>query len=353
MISEADLLRLINELSPSIEAVKNSLHAGQYLSPQGIFLALALKWFDERDVTAAVIEIGRGGRFDDNNLVPNHLSLMTPIIKEHTRYLGDSLERIAWHKAGVIKPLSYAYSLTQSREVMEVLRTEAEKQDATFEWLAPADTGQFIAPTEQGMRVDFGRYGEVELPMLGRYEIDNASLAIWGAGNMHARLASDITHASTAYVNRIRRGLETVVWPGRCQKLQDNPAVYIDGAINTLSANLFIQSLQHRLTHPLVTVLAVPTDRDVEGVYKIFAEISDALILTTTSRNITIHFPDEQTALDVARRHHNDVAYAPDIPSAIDSAIARAGSAGTVLMAVAQPAVGDAMQHYGLLYEQI
>lgn len=359
MISEDDLVRLINVLQPSIDRIRETLPEGKYLSPQGIFLAMALKWFTEQNVTAAVIEVGRGGRFDDNALVPNMLSMFTPMILEHTRYLGDTLERIAWHKAGIIKPESYAYSLPQQPAVMAVLRTEAEQKDATFEWLAQADMGQYLGPAAgdiPGMRVDMGRYGEVTLPMLGQYEIDNASLAVWGAGNMHYRLldrAVHPTHGSEAYVERIRAGLEQVVWPGRCQKLQANPAVFIDGAINVMSAQRYIESLKPYITQPVVTILAVPQDRDYEAVYRAFAEVSDEMILTETTRNITIHFPDAQHAIETAQRYHERVTHAETIPEAIDLAIRKAGHDGTVLMSVAQPAVGDTMAHYGLLYEQI
>lgn len=353
MIDEAEMVRLINEIRPAIDHVRETLHDGAYLSPQGVFLALALRWFDENDVTAAVIEVGRGGRFDDNALVPNTLALFTPILLEHTRYLGPTVERIAWHKSGIIKPGGYAYSLPQTPGVMDVLRAEADQQDATFEWLAPLDMGQLIAETPDGLRVDFGRYGTVDLPMIGQYEIANASLAIWGAGNMHARLESDIKHASTDYVQRIRHGLEMVFWPGRAHRLRESPAVYVDGAINVESARSFIKSVENRLTSPVMTVLAVPTDRDVRGVYGVFAPISDALIVTQTGRNITINFPDEAEAVQIASELHGDVAWAATVAQAVEMAVERAGDSGTVIMALAQPAIGDLMAHYGLEFEQI
>lgn len=360
MISEADLVRLVNELSPLIDALQADLNPGQYLSPQGIFLAMALKWFDENHVTAAVVEVGRGGRFDDNAVVPNMLSMFTPILLEHTRYLGTTVERIAWHKAGIMKPHSYAYSLPQAPEVMDILRAEAEALNTEFAWLAPADIGTYLGPTEDGfgMRVDMGRYGVVNIPMVGHYEIDNASLAVWGAGNMHARLippdgAESIPHGSDEYVTRIRAGLESIVWPGRCQKLQENPLVIVDGAINIVSARITIDSVRHLMRKPVVTVLAVPQDRHYAAVYPLFAEISDTMILTETGRNITIKFPTPETALATARQHHPDVHYAPTIPEAIELAVQKAGRDGTVIMSLAQPAIGDVMQHYGILYEQI
>lgn len=355
MITEETLARLISELAPAIDRVKAGLSSGQYLSPQGIFLAVALKWFVEQAVTAAVIEVGRGGRFDDNALVPNKLSLFTPMILEHTRYLGETLERIAWHKSGIIKPNSYAYSLPQAIEVLDVLRREADRHGATFEWIAPVDMGHYLGMTPDGIRADFGRYGEVELPLLGRYEIDNASLAIWGAGNMHSRIrtAKRIPHGSPEYVERIRSGLEAVIWPGRCQKMQESPQVFVDGAINVLSARSYISSIRERLTEPVVVVLAVPTDRDVAGVYGTFAPLSDTLVITETRRNITINFPAPEDALATGRRFFADVTHTRNITRALDVAREKAGESGTVVMSLAQPAIGDLMAVYGLTYEVI
>jgi dihydrofolate synthase/folylpolyglutamate synthase len=353
MMSEAELLRLIHDMRPEIESVKASLREGTYLSPQGIFLAAALKWFDEQNVTIAVIEVGRGGRFDDNAIVPNMLSLFAPILLEHRRYLGDSIERIAWHKAGIIKPHSFAYSLPQTPEALTVLQAEADAKDAKFEWLAPAHQGHWLEDLPDGQRVDFGRYGIVEFPMLGRYEIANASLAIWGAGNIHARLDSPIKHGMTGYVERVRNALSTVFWPGRCERLSQQPDVYVDGAINPQSADSFIESVKGRLTSPVITVLAVPTDRDMDAVYQRFAKMSDSLILTTTARNVTIHFPTEAEALQKASAYHHNVSWVDSVAQAIEEATRRAGQDGTVLLALAQPAIGDAMAYYGRVYEQI
>ncbi|MEQ8673705.1 MAG: Mur ligase family protein [Aggregatilineales bacterium] len=355
MISEETLIRLLDQLAPTIDRIASSLNEGQYLSPQGIFLALALTWFKEQGVTAAIIEVGRGGRYDDNALVPNMLSLFTPILLEHTRYLGDSVERIAWHKAGIIEPQSYAFSLPQTPEVMDVLRKEAELQEATLEWLAPMDLAQYVRDTENGMIVDFGRYGELELPMLGRYEIDNASLAVWAAGNVHNRLnlRPRIAHGSPDYVARIRAGLETIIWPGRTQKMQDSPQVFVDGALNIHSAKSYIESLKGRLSEPVVLVLAVPVDRNMDAVYREFAPLAKTLILTRTDRNITIHFPDEATARPLAEQYYADVIYTHTVAEALDVSRKKTGESGTVVMSIAQPAIGDLMAVYGEVFEQI
>lgn len=353
-IPQADLFRILSHLAPEIDTIEASLSGQQYFSPQGIFLAIALQWFDEQGVEAAVLEVGRGGRYDDIAVVPNKLSLFTPILLEHPDYLGRTVERIAWHKAGIIKNYSYVYSVPQSPEAMQVLQTEADAMGAEFNWIAPKDMGEYIGPAESGdgIRFELGRYGEVTLSLLGRYQIENATLAVIGAGNMHARLVG-IPHGSPEYVERIRAGLADVHWPGRLQKLQDSPAVYIDGAITVTSARSVVESLEGYLKAPVVVITAVPVDRDYTGVYQVLAPLCQTMILTENAINIKIRFPERETALAAARQYHNDVRYAETLHRAVEIAAECSGRDGTIVMAVAQPVVGEAMLMWKQSFEQI
>lgn len=351
-IPEADFCRILGELAPDIDRIEEGLAASRYFSPQGIFLAIALRHFDEQGVNAAVLEVGRGGRFDDIAVVPNRLSLFSPIMFEHPHQLGPTLERIAWHKAGIIKPLSYAYSVPQAAEVLDVLLAEAEALDAEFHWLPPVDLGEFVAETEHGQRIRLGRYGEFELGLPGRYQISNAALAVQGAGNMHARLPG-IGHGTPEYAQAVRSALGSAQWPGRLTKLQDAPAVWVDGAINAESAALLVASVTHRLTRPTVAILAVPDDKDAEGVYRELGQIADHVIVTETARNLTLHFAPPETALALARRYHSGASYAPTLDAALEKALALAGTGGTILIVGTQSIVADAAAHYGQSYEVI
>ena len=351
-IPEADLLRILDDLSPEIDAIEATLNDDQYFSPQGIFLAIALRWFDEQDVSAAVLEVGRGGRYDDIAIVPNRLALFTPIMLEHTAQLGATLERIAWHKAGIIKPHSYVYSVPQAPEVLEVLQAEADGQDAEFAWIASMDMGEYLGKTENGLRMLLGRYGEVELSLRGRYQIENATLAVQGAGNMHARLPG-VAHGSPEYVEAIRRGLADVKWPGRLQKLQDSPAVYLDGAINGASARSLAESLQEELRDPVIGIVAVPEDKDYEGVYKEIGLISESLIITETDRNVALSFPPFRAAVETALRYNPDITHIPTLAAAVEEAKERAGTDGTILIVGTQSILADAVQLWGFSYEVI
>lgn len=352
MMPEADLLRILDELAPYIDEIEAGFTGAQYFSPQGIFLAVALKWFDENNVTAAVLEVGRGGRFDDVAVVPNKLSLFTPIMLEHVVQLGRTLDRIAWHKAGIIKPQSYAFSVPQATEVLEVLQAEADAQDAEFAWIAPMDMGEYIGKAPNGIRMRLGRYGEMTLAQHGIYAVENATLAIQGVGNMHARLPG-IGHGSPEYVQAIHDGLADVQWPGRMHKLQDQPAVWLDGATTVVAARSMLDSLRDDLHDPVVAIIGTPTDRDFEGVYRTLAPKVSRIILTHSDINPNIRFPEPDVAVATAQNYHQNVEYAPNLATALDLARAAAGRDGTVLMAVTLPLVGEAMLLYGLTFEEI
>jgi dihydrofolate synthase / folylpolyglutamate synthase len=341
-IPTADFLRILSELKPFIDDEIAGLTGQQYLSPQGIFLLMALKWFDEQHVDVGVMEVGRGGRYDDMSLVPNHVALFTPIVMEHAQYLGNSLERIAWHKSGIIDQGGVAYSVPQAPEVMEVIQREAEVQNAEFTWIASLDCAQYVGDTPDGIRLRLGRYGEVDVPLMGRYQADNITLAVQAVGKIHARLPG-IPHGSQEYVERIRTGLQNVRWYGRLQKLQENPPVYVEGAVNPKSVQAFITSMTTRAPKPWIIVTAVPRDRDVQGVYRLLAAEAQSLIITSTDIHPNIHFPKEAEALSIAKQFHTDVTYREHLPEALDVAFEKAGTDATILLAVAQPLVGECM----------
>ncbi len=351
-IPMVDFLRITSELAPYIERIEQTLNDKQYFSPTGILLAIALQWFTEQQVNAAVLEVGRGGRFDDVSVVSNTLSLFTPIMLEHTKYLGPTLDRIAWHKAGIIKPFGYAYSVPQPAEVLNVLRAEADAKNATFEWLTDRDMGQFIRETSQGIVMELGRYGEIELPLHGRYQVMNASLAVQGAGNVHGRLGG-IKHNTPQYVQCIRAGLQNVRWPGRLHKVQDQPQVYLDAAINAESARLLIKSLDGRIRQPIISIIGVPDDKDYEGVYRELGAISSQIILTETVRNPILSWPKPQEAQALAQKYCAKVSYQPTLESALEEALPRVGAGGTLLIVGTISLIADATSIWELNFEEI
>ena len=342
MIPTDDFLRILCELRPTIDSVTAELSPAQYLSPQGIFLAIALRHFDERVVNAAVLEVGRGGRFDDVAVVPNSLAVFAPIMREHTALLGERIERIAWHKAGIIAECCDAVTLPQDPTALDVIKAEAEAKGANLTCLARSDLARHVADKSGGQSIDLPPYNELFLPLLGRYQVDNATLAIRAVEAFQLRMGGGAAESEPA-IDSIRRGLATVKWLGRVQLLGENPTIIVDGAITVASARSFLDSLQDRLRQPVISIVGVPRDRDYAGVYRVMAGVSRALIITETDINPNTRFPAREDAIAAARALCSDSSYTEDLPSALDLARRWAGDSGTVLLAVSLMLVGECM----------
>ena len=337
MIPTQDFLRILNSLLPAIDAITDGLEGQRYLSPQGIFLAIALRYFDERGVDVAVLEVGRGGRFDDVAVVPNAFSVFAPIMLEHQSLLGHSLERIAWHKAGIIKPGGTAISLPQEAAVIDILQRECQAQSASLHCLGEDDLAHLVADTERGQRIRLEPYGELDLPLLGRYQIENASLAIRAVELMRAGEPDASWHAGIA------RGLRQVKWLGRAHALGGKPAVYVDGAITVPSAQAFLAGLGQRLGSPVISIVGIPRDRDYAGVYQVMAQVSQALIITETDINPNTRFPTQAEALSAAQNLERPAHFRDNLPAALSLARELAGADGTILLAVSLMLVGECM----------
>jgi len=352
MIPDEDFLRLLGDLRPHIDRVTEDLQGRQYLSPQGIFLAMALQYFAEKRAEIAVLEVGRGGRFDDIAVVPNRLSLFAPIMLEHTALLGNTLERIAWHKAGIITGNGVALSAAQPAAVEAVLRREAELQGARIHFLDEADRAQWQADTDGGQLIRLPPYGEMLLPLLGRYQVENASLAIRAVEALQAQMDSPPV-AGDQFTELIRSGLAQVKWFGRVQKLDQEPAIYVDGAITVPSAEAFIASLRSRLSEPVAAIVGVPRDRDFSGVYQVMARVGGKLIITETDINPNTRFPAREDALRAAQAVGADAAHTGSLSDALDLAHEFAGESGTILLAVSLMLVGETMLIWNVDTSQI
>ncbi len=352
MIPTEDFLRITRALQPSIDAIVGQLGPTQYLSPQGIFLAIALHYFDENAVDIAVLEVGRGGRFDDVAVVPNKLAVFTPIMLEHTALLGETLERIAWHKAGIIKAGSHAISLPQVPPAFQMLDQEAKERGAHLMTLSQTELARWIADQPAGQVIDLPPYGELFLPLLGRYQIDNATLAIRAVELISQQLPGPAP-ASAAFIKAIRRGLSEVVWLGRAQKMAEQPAIFIDGAITVASAESFVASLQNRLSAPVIAIVGIPRDRDYPAVYQVMAEISHSMVITETDINPNTRFPSQEEAMRVGSKLIDDCHYAANLSTALDLARQLAGTSGTVLLAASLMLVGECMLIWDIDTSQI
>ena len=214
-----------------------------------IATALALKFFSEVKIDIVILETGMGGRLDATNAVQSNVSVITPIDLDHQQWLGDSLKKIAFEKAGIIKSEIPVVSALQKKEVAVVVQKRAAECGAPIEFVT--------APHEQD-----------PIALIGAQQKLNAALAI--AAIRAAKI--DIDDSAIAH------GLATIDWPARFQKWDER--TIIDGAHNPAAAQILAETWRENFGDQRATlILAVLSDKDLLGICEALAPIADSVLL--------------------------------------------------------------------------
>jgi len=201
------------------------------------------------EIEIIILETGLGGRLDATNVVQSNVSIITSIDLDHQKWLGDSLEKIAFEKAGIIKPNVPVVSAPQKKEVEVVLRSRAADCESPIEFITE--------PHEQ-----------YPIALCGAYQKQNAALAV--AAIRAAKIDIDDPV--------IAQGLATVDWPARFQKWDER--TIIDGAHNPAAANVLAETWREVFGSQRITlVLAILSDKNFQGICEALAPISDSVLL--------------------------------------------------------------------------
>jgi dihydrofolate synthase/folylpolyglutamate synthase len=196
---------------------------------------------ENRAVDFAVYETGMGGRLDATNIVAPEVAVITQIDFDHENYLGHSIEQIAAEKAGIIKPGSLVVSAAERLEARAVIAQRCEEVNAQLvevdaAYRSKIETGSHriaVSAKNSSWRLDFA------LPLEGRYQVRNALAAI-AAARLLAERGFAVDDAA------IVRGLESVRWPGRLERVAGRPDVYLDGTHNPAGARELVAFWEER-----------------------------------------------------------------------------------------------------------
>jgi dihydrofolate synthase/folylpolyglutamate synthase len=237
-ISDADFAEVFERVQTVIEKLLASGALAAHPTFFECVTTMAFEFFARRKVGLAVIEVGLGGRLDSTNVIVPEVAVITQIDFDHENFLGHSIEEIAAEKAGIIKPGAWVVSAAGNEAAQEVIRRRAAEQKAR---LVEVDEAYRVS----GLRAEDGRYQfvaaagapgpgsaseiEVRLPLPGRFQVRNALTAI-AAARLLAERGFPVSDTAIA------DGLATVHWPGRIERLQNGPAVYLDGTHNPAGA---------------------------------------------------------------------------------------------------------------------
>ncbi len=228
----------------ALEAVPDEGPAGFPPTTFELYTLLAFLYFREAGCDIAVIETGIGGRLDATNVIVPEASVITPLDLEHTDVLGDSLEKIAGEKAGIIKPGVPAFVGLQPAAAAEVFRAAALERGAPVTFLAEVTTRREVRLSPSGTAVHLelrdGTRADFRLSLLGEFQAENAALALITLRSIHPEITD----------TQFRRGFRAARLPGRMELVRGRPPVILDGAHTPLAVERLLESFRRIFTRP-------------------------------------------------------------------------------------------------------
>lgn len=253
-ISDDELIKYSEKLLPIAEEIDATFFE--------ITTVMAFMYFADKGVEVAVIETGMGGQFDSTNIITPKVCVITDIDMDHEEFLGDTIEKIAFEKAGIIKPKVPIITTNESPSVLEIIRAKAEKESAPM----------IISNTE----ID----SEVNRVIQFRY-ISHSFKKNYAAAlkSTEVYLGADIsTEIQQKAVENIEKNSG---YFARLQLIANDPICILDISHSVAAAQNLCSSIEsHYGDKKWTIILALMNDKDYRGIIEELAQITDLMILT-------------------------------------------------------------------------
>lgn len=335
-MAEAELAELVGLLRGHIDAMVAEGH--EQPTEFEVTTVLGFLYYARHKVDWLVLEVGVGGRYDATNVIDNPaVTCITNIGLDHTDWLGSTEEQIAWEKAGIIKPAVPCVTGTEHPGALDVIRAEAESQNAVLAEVGRADY-QVDSFGPEGQVVDLlgarGWYRGVHLPLLGQHQSQNAAVAL------------RVLELCGVKEEAIRAGFAAVSWPGRMELLPTpgGPLVLLDAAHNPAKCGALAEAVRQyfpgRRVHLVLGALA---DKNVEEMARPLLELAERTWVTTPESPRQL--PAERLAEVCTKLGSPGVSVVPGVAGAVDAAVAASGPSDLVVITGSFYTVGPARRH--------
>lgn len=273
-IPASHLVEIVERMKPAIGRI-------QRLTTFELTTAAGFLYFAQENVDIAVIEVGLGGRLDSTNVVQPLVSVITSISLDHMKVLGDTVEKIALEKAGIIKANRPVVVSVQKPEVLSLIEDIARQRNAPFYCADRYFRAAILERTLEYQRFTIENVNspneplvEVKIPLLGDHQVENA-LTAWTTLRVLREQGVGISQEDTL------RGFAGVDWQARFEILRRDPAIIVDSAHNRDSALKLIQTVKTYFSgKPIVVMFGASDDKDIEGMFSEILPNALQLILT-------------------------------------------------------------------------
>ena len=325
-IEDDALAEIVSRVRPAAEAMAD--HPTEF----ELMTAAALLWYAQETCDVVVLEVGLGGRFDATNIIdaPEAAVIMN-IGLDHTAVLGDTLEQIAFEKAGILKPGTDAVLFEQGEEATGVVRRRCEELGVP---LHIADFSQLVSEFDSLYGQSFTYRGQpYALPLLGAHQLKNAAVVLELVEVLREKgwkleQGDDVEH-----------GLYAVSWPGRFELVSDEPYFVVDGGHNPQCAETVRDNLLHYFPDKRrILLLGVLRDKDYPGLTAILDAAADEYVCITPASARAL--PAEELA-EHLKRYGKPVTVCGSIRDGVTEALRRSDGDSVVCAVGSLYSVGE------------
>lgn len=308
-ISQEDIKNLANMMKNTIE---NSSYYKRAFTFFEVTTAMAFYFFAKEMVDIAIIEAGLGGRLDATNVLEPLITIITTIGLEHKEFLGDTIEKIAYEKASVIKNETPCITGVKSIDALHVIEKEAKEKNAPLYRLGKEFFTDRINNFQFNYKGMFKNYEDIVLEsLIGINQFDNSSLSI-AAVELLSQRGFKINDKD------IYEGIKKAKWPGRFEIIRKTPPFIIDGAhnpqgIESLTKNLdaFFPGLKFKI------ILTVLKDKDINEMIDRLKPYAEEILLVPNNNERSYKKHEYESIF----KGNHLFSFANDIPSVIKDCI--------------------------------
>lgn len=270
-ISDSDFAEVMEKVQPLAEGLKNPPTEFE------ITTAVAFEFFRRKECEVVVLECGMGGLLDSTNIIENPLvSVITNVAKDHASFLGNTIEEIAAHKAGIIKMNSPTVWGGDSEEAEKIIAKRAAELKSEL-YTVDFSSLKNVSCDISGTVFDFGDFKNLKISALGEYQPRNAAIALTAVevikkGGLHIEKSS------------VYKGLEKFFLHARFERMGENPPVIFDGSHNPHGVESAIESIKTYFGGQKVVLLTgVMADKDYPKMTKQLSTVADRVFAVTPS----------------------------------------------------------------------
>lgn len=337
LISEDELVALVQKLKPEVEAVNEKATYGR-LTTFELLTTLAYDYFAQKRADFQVLEVGMGGKYDATNVINPDVGIIASVSFDHMDVLGNTLSEIAAEKAGIIKSGSTVVMSPQFEEAGRVIEKTCARQRANLIRVGSDITWQGLGFNLSGQRLNVkGRLGDYELfvPLLGQHQLVNTATAV---------AALEVLAEKGFHISRdsIVKGMAQVSWPGRFQIISQRPLILVDGGHNPDAARKLREAIQRYLQfEKAILVIGASSDKDIRGTLSELLPVFDKIIATRSHHPRAV---EPSVILSMAAGHDIEKREEEDIPAALSRAISLAGERDLICITGSLFVVAEALE---------